>query len=894
MRSSLRADSREAAALEWMADAIFRNLLGGLHVDRRKTPAVLLGGAPHQPAPAPHRHAPAPARRDVPTAAAARATAAPRAAGPHGDTSDEDGDDGEGGVTAGATLFASSKRPRVDGVAAGAAPAAAAAAAPGGSGGSHGTTAGGASDEVRAFRKRLAIRVLGADVPDPMATWAQLPEDVVGSGIAGTLVASSCVRAEGAPVVRAVAAAGAPPRHRSLGAAVAARHAAVRRAVLAAVEASAFAEPTAVQMQAAPVLLCGRDLLAVAPTGSGKTAAYALPLIVALQGHAAAAGPRALVLVPTKELAAQVAREAGRLAAGTGVVVGALTREAAEAAAGLPARGLSVAPAAAAAGDGDAAGAGGARAGAPRTVVAPHLPRFDILVATPLTLLAALRHASTAAAGNRGDPPPRAILPCLRFLVLDEADRLLDDGFVEQLDAVMGARPDAGAVEAWLREEEAEAEAERAAGGSGGSGGPRRARHSRRALDAARGMLHGWTMPAPQPPQAMAAAAVAAVSSSKKRRRDSAAAAAAAATAPPPPLPSLRVCVAMFTATMPSGAEALAASVLHDHVRVLVGASGAAPSAVSQRLLFTGREEGKLLALRQLAAEGGLRPPCLVFVQSKERADELAAALRTDLRLPAAAAHADMAPAARAAALTSFRAGDTWVLVTTDLLGRGMDFPAVRLVINYDLPRTAVSYIHRIGRTGRGGREGDALTLFTEADIPALRSIAHVMRLSGCAGVPQWMLDLPRPGRDGRGAAAERSTPHRAPIFRQRTKFDAAQAAKARAARVGGGGGYAAASAAVAASTTGDEADGGRGGGSAVSARGAPSRAAGGDTRAHAGSGSGSASGRGGHRRHAPSDAPARGRGRGGASSRGGRGGPGGRHGGGNRSRTSKPPPQRG
>ena len=82
-----------------------------------------------------------------------------------------------------------------------------------------------------------------------------------------------------------------------------------------------------------------------------------------------------------------------------------------------------------------------------------------------------------------------------------------------------------------------------------------------------------------------------------------------------------------------------------------------------------------------------------------------------------------------------------WVLICTELLGRGIDFKGVSLVVNYDFPPSAVSYIHRIGRTGRAGRRGKAVTFFTEADRPLLRSIATVMANSGCP-VPEYMMGL--------------------------------------------------------------------------------------------------------------------------------------------------------
>merc|ERR1711892_847652 len=104
----------------------------------------------------------------------------------------------------------------------------------------------------------------------------------------------------------------------------------------------------------------------------------------------------------------------------------------------------------------------------------------------------------------------------------------------------------------------------------------------------------------------------------------------------------------------------------------------------------------------------------------------------------------------------AFRSGGIWVLVCTELMGRGIDFKGVNLVINYDFPPSAVSYIHRIGRTGRAGREGRAVTFFTEEDRTILRTIAQVMRNSGCY-VPEYMLHLKKPNRDDKRQLLERA-----------------------------------------------------------------------------------------------------------------------------------------
>ncbi|KHG23552.1 DEAD-box ATP-dependent RNA helicase 57 -like protein [Gossypium arboreum] len=91
--------------------------------------------------------------------------------------------------------------------------------------------------------------------------------------------------------------------------------------------------------------------------------------------------------------------------------------------------------------------------------------------------------------------------------------------------------------------------------------------------------------------------------------------------------------------------------------------------------------------------------------------------------------------------VNDFRAGKTWVLIATDVIARGMDFKGVNCVINYDFPDSAAAYIHRIGLSGRAGRTGEAITFYTEDDVPFLRNIANVMAASGCE-VPSWIMAL--------------------------------------------------------------------------------------------------------------------------------------------------------
>jgi ATP-dependent RNA helicase DDX52/ROK1 len=169
-------------------------------------------------------------------------------------------------------------------------------------------------------------------------------------------------------------------------------------------------------------------------------------------------------------------------------------------------------------------------------------------------------------------------------------------------------------------------------------------------------------------------------------------------------------------------------------------------STVDQSLLYTGSESGKLLALRNLIAEGGLPYPSLIFVQSIERADELAKQLVLD-GVRAEAVHSSRGKSKRDEAIAAFRSGNVWVLVVTEVLARGMDFRGVKVVVNYDFPQTVQSYIHRIGRTGRAGRPGRAITFFSKEDGPYLRTIANVLNASGCP-VPEYALSMPKPSKN--------------------------------------------------------------------------------------------------------------------------------------------------
>ena len=207
----------------------------------------------------------------------------------------------------------------------------------------------------------------------------------------------------------------------------------------------------------------------------------------------------------------------------------------------------------------------------------------------------------------------------------------------------------------------------------------------------------------------------------------------------------------LFSATVTPMVRSLSESILRNPVDVSIsGGGGAANPDIEQELMFVGREEGKLLAMRQLVARGDLHPPVIVFLRSQERAQALFEELLYD-KIHVDVIHAGRSRSAREKAVANFRKGDTWVLICTDLVARGVDFRAVNMVINYDLPTSGITYVHRIGRTGRAGRKGKAITLFTEADFENLRTIANIMKQSGCK-VEDWMLNL----KKGKGKAQRR------------------------------------------------------------------------------------------------------------------------------------------
>ena len=205
--------------------------------------------------------------------------------------------------------------------------------------------------------------------------------------------------------------------------------------------------------------------------------------------------------------------------------------------------------------------------------------------------------------------------------------------------------------------------------------------------------------------------------------------------------------VSLFSATMNPKVEETARSFMPNPIRIQVGDDHAVASLITQELKFVGKEKGKVLELRQRINEGSLELPAIIFVQNKQRANDLAG----ELRVPVSVLTADENDNERAEAIRKVRTGQNQFLITTDLAGRGIDLAAIQTVVNFDLPPDSTTYIHRIGRTARAGRSGHAITFFTEDDMPNLKPVASVMKKHGFP-VEDWMLR--NPDKQHRGARA--------------------------------------------------------------------------------------------------------------------------------------------
>lgn len=327
-----------------------------------------------------------------------------------------------------------------------------------------------------------------------------------------------------------------------------------------------YEQPTPVQTQAIPAVLKGGDVVAAAQTGSGKTAAFSLPILqtISTQQASSKRTVRALVLVPTRELAMQVGDAIRAYAQNQPEAVKVVTVFG----------GVSINP-----------------------QMLAMRGSADILVATPGRLLDLADKNAVS-------------LNSVETLVLDEADRMLDLGFADELDAVLKLLP-------------------------------------------------------------------------KKRQN------------------------LLFSATFPEGVKELMRSLLHNPTEIEVKVESSIPEQVQQRAIEVDRDKRTALLKYLIKEEGWSR--VIVFVASKRGVNNVTMKL-SRAGIKAEALHGDLTQTARKDALTNFKAKKFKVLVATDLAARGIDIANLPCVVNYDLPRSPADYVHRIGRTGRAGETGVALS----------------------------------------------------------------------------------------------------------------------------------------------------------------------------------------
>ena len=201
---------------------------------------------------------------------------------------------------------------------------------------------------------------------------------------------------------------------------------------------------------------------------------------------------------------------------------------------------------------------------------------------------------------------------------------------------------------------------------------------------------------------------------------------------------------AFFSATFSGDIESWCQQHLTNVAMLCIGEKNVSNSLVTQQLVFAGSECGKVSAVRDVI-QGGFEPPALIFVQNKDRAGQLYTELCSAFRnIPISLITSEVTDKQKDKVLDEVRAKKIFILICTELIGRGIDLPTVNLVINFDLPTSIVNYIHRVGRTGRGGKTGKAITYFTEADLKFIRPIATVINQAGFE-VPSYTLSLDKP-----------------------------------------------------------------------------------------------------------------------------------------------------
>ncbi|KAI8994408.1 ATP-dependent RNA helicase DDX23 [Gaertneriomyces semiglobifer] len=384
-----------------------------------------------------------------------------------------------------------------------------------------------------------------------------------------------------------------------------------------------YKEPTPIQRQAIPIQLQNRDIIGIAETGSGKTASFVIPMLVfinelpVITEENQSLGPYALILAPTRELAQQIEQETSKFANAMGFIcvsiVGGHTLE--EQAFAL-------------------------RNGA------------HIVIATP---------------GRLKDCLERRILVLgqCTYVVMDEADRMIDMGFETDVNAILDALPVSNVKPDTEDAEDPE--------------------NMRRMLGR------------------------------DERFRQT----------------------VMFSATMPAAVERLAKRYLRRPAVVTIGTAGQVVDTIEQRVENISDENKKKQRLLELLNQK-FDPPIIIFVNQKKGADVLAKALEK-LGFRSTVLHGGKSQEQREASLAALKNGQKDILVATDVAGRGIDVKNVSLVVNYDMAKNIEDYTHRIGRTGRAGKTGVAITFLAESDADVFYDLKQTIQKSAISSVPQWL-----------------------------------------------------------------------------------------------------------------------------------------------------------
>lgn len=385
-----------------------------------------------------------------------------------------------------------------------------------------------------------------------------------------------------------------------------------------------YSDPTPIQRAAIPIALQSRDLIGVAVTGSGKTASFLLPLLVYISGlpslsdnpHLRNDGPYALILAPTRELAQQIESEAKKFATPLNYTVVSIVG------------GHDINEQIYALRDG-----------------------AEIIIATPGRLVDMLERKYL-------------VLSQCVYVVMDEADRMIDMGFEEPVNKILSALPASN-----LKPDSDDAENPEFLANNLGY----QARYRQ-------------TM--------------------------------------------------MYSATMPPALARIATSYLRRPATITIGNAGEAVDTVEQRVEFIGSEHARKSRLAQILTSHQFKPPIIVFVNIKRNCDAVARDIK-HLGFSVATLHGSKTQDQRESSLNSLRNGTTDVLVATDLAGRGIDVPDVSLVVNFNMANTIESYTHRIGRTGRAGKSGIAITFLGSEDNDVLYDLKQMLSKSAVSRVPE-------------------------------------------------------------------------------------------------------------------------------------------------------------